>query len=294
MAPDVYQPPVSSAVPRLRLNSTQQDGAIVDGGWWPRSGDPAQELPGLLLALEDHRFPIHRLELGVTGWRDWPAFLLLTDRAIHLSWSLEFPPDLLVAIGPDDARTNLLVVPPNLSVFTARAALDLAALTTNTAHTSEIMDAAGLYLPPPRTTPEMDWESEGGRLYDGDDPPTSSPLRDGTRVAVQRESAGPDWTLIRVSGEIDLITAPDYLDRLLAMLHPGAGRVVADLSGVTFFSAAGVWLLAAGWNRAESVGADFRLAGPTASVRRILDLVGVRGLPPVHATVEGALTHERE
>src|SRR5690606_27795732 len=171
MAPYAYRPPPASAAPsaapRLRLNPALRHGAVLDGGWWPRSGEPAAELPGLIRALDGRRGPVQRIELGATGWRNRPDLLPVAGRSVRLSWSPEMPPDLLVAVGPGGSRTSLLVVPPGVNAFTARSALDLAALATNTADASEVMDAAILLPPPPRTEPESVWESEGGRLYEG-------------------------------------------------------------------------------------------------------------------------------
>ncbi|MFC7743659.1 DUF5994 family protein [Nocardiopsis composta] len=102
----------SSAAPRLRLNPALRHGAVLDGGWWPRSGEPAAELPGLIRALDGRRGPVQRIELGATGWRSRPDLLQAAGRPVRLCWSSEMPSDLLVAVGPGDARTRLLVVPP--------------------------------------------------------------------------------------------------------------------------------------------------------------------------------------
>jgi hypothetical protein len=44
--------PVPPARPRLVLQPDHAGPAPLDGGWWPRSADPAAELPGLVLALD--------------------------------------------------------------------------------------------------------------------------------------------------------------------------------------------------------------------------------------------------
>src|SRR5271170_59834 len=38
--------------PRLSLPPDRPGATLLDGGWWPRSADPAAELPGLILAIE--------------------------------------------------------------------------------------------------------------------------------------------------------------------------------------------------------------------------------------------------
>ncbi|MEV6820371.1 STAS domain-containing protein [Nocardiopsis dassonvillei] len=297
MAPFTQHPPTVAdtppSVPRLRLNSTPYRGAVLDGGWWPRSGDPVAELPGLVLALDAHRGTVHGLELGVTGWRARPSLLAVAGRAVHLSWSLDMPADLLVAVACNGSRTRLLVVPPGTGAFTASSALDLAALATNTARASEIMGVASTLPPPPRTAPETDWESEGGLLHEAEGPAQTSRRPRSTEAVLREEHTGSRQVLVRVRGEIDLATVPSYRDDLFDALRTDADRVVVDLSGVTFFSAAGVSLLAAAWIQAEALGMDLRLAAPSEQVRRVLGLLGTHELSPVYATTEEAMLDYR-
>jgi hypothetical protein len=63
--------PVPS-VPRLRLDPAGSRGTLLDGGWWPRSGDPAAELPGLIRAIDDRCGRVARLMLGPAGWDSQP------------------------------------------------------------------------------------------------------------------------------------------------------------------------------------------------------------------------------
>lgn len=288
MSAFTQRPPVVSdtppSIPRLRLNPIPHHDAVLDGGWWPRSGDPVAELPGLVLAIDERRGPVHLIGLGVIGWSHRPVLLAVAGRVIHLSWSLETPPDLLVAVGDNGARTRLLVVPPGVAAFTAWSALDLAILATNTKRAAEIMDVASLLPPPPRTPAETDWESEGGMLYDEE--------KGGPRVSRRSAvswGAHPGGTLVRISGDIDLATAPGYRTRLFEVLRDRGDRVVVDLSGVTFFGAAGLSLLAEARARAERTGIDLRLAAPSGRVARVLELTGTHGLPPVHTTVGEAM-----
>src|SRR6266702_4835624 len=47
--------PTPPATPRLRLQPDRPTYTLLDGGWWPRSADPAAELPGLILALDERQ-----------------------------------------------------------------------------------------------------------------------------------------------------------------------------------------------------------------------------------------------
>ncbi|WP_017572545.1 DUF5994 family protein [Nocardiopsis halotolerans] len=295
MAPFTHHPPAVSdtppSVPRLRLNAIPHRGAILAGGWWPRSGDPVAELPGLILALDDRRGPVHRLEMGVTGWRNRPDLLAVAGRAVHISWSPDMPPDLLVAVGRNGSRTRLLVVPPGVGAFTAWSALDLAALTTNTARASEVMDIASLLPPPPRTSVESDGDPESAWFHEDGVPPRTSVRRGTDAFALRVEPAGPKQVLVRISGEIDVTTEPERWDPLFDVFHTDADKVVVDLSGVSSCGSAGISLLTAARARAELVGMDLRLVTRSARVRWLLEHTGPYKLPPVHTTVEEALSH---
>ncbi|GAB3209682.1 STAS domain-containing protein [Marinactinospora thermotolerans] len=289
-----YPPAVSAtppSVPRLRLHPVPGHSSVLDGGWWPRSGNPVAELPGLVLALDEYRGTVQRLELSATGWRSRPELLEVAGRAIRLSWSLSTPSDLLVAIGSTGARTRLLVVPPGVNDFVAHSAMEIAAQTTNTDQAAQIMDTASLAPRPPLSSPETDWESEGGTLYAAGARnlgPASS-QRHSHRTSNRPRGVEPTPTVVRLSGEVDLYTVPQLRKRLFEALRPGAGLVAVDLSDVTFFGAAGIALLVAGQSQADRLGIDFRLAAPSPQTRKVLDITGMHACLPTHETLAEAL-----
>ena len=78
--------PAPPSRPRLRLQPDLSARTLLDGGWWPRSADPAAELPGLILAIDQRHGPITQVMLGRAGWDDSrPRRLRVPPRA---------PPDL--------------------------------------------------------------------------------------------------------------------------------------------------------------------------------------------------------
>ncbi|WP_394350370.1 STAS domain-containing protein [Nocardiopsis deserti] len=74
---------------------------------------------------------------------------------------------------------------------------------------------------------------------------------------------------------------------------PAPVPVVVDPTGVTFFGSAGISLMVGARVRARTPGVDPRLASPLVQARRLLEPVGTRDLPPVHATTEEALVDDR-
>jgi hypothetical protein len=167
----------SPPVPRLLLGSARSPGALLDGGWWPRSADPVAELPGLVLALQEYgppgdHGPISHIMLRVSDWDSRPDRLRiegvegLTDtRVVRLSWFDTLPAGLLTAISADGHRVDLLTVPPHTDENAAWAAMEQAAQTGNLPHTHDI-PASTTPATQTETAQESGWESEGGRLRD--------------------------------------------------------------------------------------------------------------------------------
>jgi hypothetical protein len=144
--------PVSPAPPamlRLRLQPDGPDYTLLDGGWWPRSADPAAELPGLVLALDERHSPVSKIMLGMADWDSSRPRRLRVDgpagrRVVRLGWFATMPAGLLTAIYADGHRTDLLVVPPEAGEQVAQAVMEQAAQAGNRSRTPVLLAAADL------------------------------------------------------------------------------------------------------------------------------------------------------
>ncbi|TDD87694.1 DUF5994 family protein [Actinomadura rubrisoli] len=169
------------STPRLRLRPAASPGAartVLDGAWWPRSADPSAELPGLILALQDHgpiddHRPVTHVLLRVDDWESRPRRLRIDGpadtRVVRLSWFDSLPAGLLTAIHADGRRVDLFTVPVSTTHAEAETAMELASQPANHLHTPDLL--AALTTPPGRADragtqndSEDAWESEGGRL----------------------------------------------------------------------------------------------------------------------------------
>jgi anti-sigma B factor antagonist len=101
--------------------------------------------------------------------------------------------------------------------------------------------------------------------------------------------------VLTVDGEVDLHTAPELLDAVVAALHPPGGgapvaAVVADLTGVVFLSSAGLGTLAALATRLGDDGVALRLvAGENKAVTRPWTAMHLGDLLPLHPDLPAAL-----
>ncbi|MBG0826637.1 STAS domain-containing protein [Planomonospora sp. ID67723] len=98
----------------------------------------------------------------------------------------------------------------------------------------------------------------------------------------------PPWTVCRVTGEVDVFTAPALRAHLLAALgKPGRG-VLLDLSAVTFMDASGLGVLVFVKRMLEAQEGTLRLLAPSAAVRRLLKAGGLAGQFPVSLDMAAA------
>ena len=91
-----------------------------------------------------------------------------------------------------------------------------------------------------------------------------------------RSQSHGDRTLMSVSGEIDLYTAPRLHSELAAALAGGGPvRLVVDMSGVEFCDSTGMNVLLSCLRQARERGGELELAAPRPAVRKILSVTGL-------------------
>jgi anti-anti-sigma factor len=96
------------------------------------------------------------------------------------------------------------------------------------------------------------------------------------------------YTIVTISGEIDIVSAPMLRERLLGLLRPHTSRIVIDLSGVTFYDASGLAVLVGASRRADQLGGVLRLAAPAPMTARVLRVTGLDSRFEIFSTVADA------
>ncbi|MBI4568280.1 MAG: STAS domain-containing protein [Planctomycetes bacterium] len=84
--------------------------------------------------------------------------------------------------------------------------------------------------------------------------------------------------LLRVSGYLDLGTAPDLEDAVNRELDDGYCDIVVDLSRVDYISSAGVGVIIRGVQDAREEGGNLVLLRPSKPVMNVLDTLGASRL----------------
>jgi hypothetical protein len=149
--------PSPSAGPRLLLQQDHAGPAPLDGGWWPRSADPAAELPGLILALDKLHGRVTRVMLGTADWNaSRPGRLQVSGagrRVVRLGWFGSMPAGLLTVIFAGGQRTDLVTIPARTREQDAAAAMGQAAQAGNREHAPAILAAISVLEEPAPSLP---------------------------------------------------------------------------------------------------------------------------------------------
>ncbi|WP_079403555.1 STAS domain-containing protein [Streptomyces sp. 3211] len=105
-------------------------------------------------------------------------------------------------------------------------------------------------------------------------------------IEVREAATGP---VLQVIGDLDYDTSAELRDLLADLpLKPGQ-RLVLDLARMEFCDSSGISALIAARNHAQSAGADIALAAVPANTLRVLRVVGLDQVFPLHPAVESAI-----
>lgn len=95
-------------------------------------------------------------------------------------------------------------------------------------------------------------------------------------MAITIRDAPQACTIVEVCGDVDISTAPDLRERLLAILNSRTlSRLILDLSKLEFMDSSGVAVIVNTERRARLLGRTVVLVAPQRPVSRVLQICGV-------------------
>ena len=97
----------------------------------------------------------------------------------------------------------------------------------------------------------------------------------------------PDAVVLKVGGEIDMMTAPAFENAVRQALGETPATLIVDLSGAQFFSSAGIAVLMLAHR--ESDGVALRVVASDHVVLRPLELTGLTDDLAIFPTLQAAL-----
>ncbi len=99
-------------------------------------------------------------------------------------------------------------------------------------------------------------------------------------------------TVISVSGEIDVYTAPSLRERLNELVASGHYDLVVDMEGVEFLDSTGLGVLVGGLKRVRSHDGTLRLVCAQEKILKVFRITGLTKVFPIHSTLEEALADQ--
>jgi Family of unknown function (DUF5994) len=152
---------------RIRLKPAHRSCGFVQGAWWPRSTELANELPSLLAALSLRVGPIDSVLYHETDWSPAPLSIKHQDDQVILSAHQELP-NVVSLFGPRFGRLDLLVVPPYTEPTHAYNVVTTAASVNDASTPNRLLGITRLAEDRLLSPIALErWESDGGAL-----PPT--------------------------------------------------------------------------------------------------------------------------
>lgn len=109
------------------------------------------------------------------------------------------------------------------------------------------------------------------------------------RIQITIEQATTDVTVLKLAGDLDLLTAGVLHDRLWPHLERSASTIVLDFTQVGFLGSAGLAELVAANDTATRGGMRLILVATSRTVLRPLEITGLRSVFQVCESLEAAL-----
>ena len=110
-------------------------------------------------------------------------------------------------------------------------------------------------------------------------------------LTLNEHPAGPDRTVVEVSGEIDVYTAPKLREALLSLVDSGTYRLVVDMSGVEFLDSTGLGVLVGGLKRVRAHDGAIDLVVTQGRILRIFKITGLSKVFSIYDSVDEALAN---
>jgi anti-sigma B factor antagonist len=95
--------------------------------------------------------------------------------------------------------------------------------------------------------------------------------------------------VIAVSGEVDLFTAPEFKQRVLAPIAEGIDRVIVDLTATTFIDSSSLGALIGAHRRLQQRGGLLVVACDSDAIAKTFRITGLDGVFTIVNSVQAAL-----
>lgn len=99
-----------------------------------------------------------------------------------------------------------------------------------------------------------------------------------------------EWTVLRVSGEIDVATAPKLREKIISLVGEGCLSIVVDLAAVDFLDSTGLGVLVGALKRVREHDGELRIACDEPRIVKVFEITGLTDVFGLHGTVDDAVS----
>jgi anti-sigma B factor antagonist len=110
-------------------------------------------------------------------------------------------------------------------------------------------------------------------------------------LTLNEHPAGPGRTVVEVSGEIDVYTAPKLREALLSLVDSGTYRLIVDMTAVEFLDSTGLGVLVGGLKRVRAHDGAIDLVVTQGRILRIFKITGLSKVFSIYDSLDGALAN---
>ena len=99
-------------------------------------------------------------------------------------------------------------------------------------------------------------------------------------------------TVVEVTGEIDVYTAPKLREQLAELVDSGRHDIVVDMQGVEFLDSTGLGVLVGGLKRIKQHDGSMNLVCTQERILKIFRITGLTKVFPIHDSVAAAVASD--
>ena len=97
------------------------------------------------------------------------------------------------------------------------------------------------------------------------------------------------WTVLAVSGEVDVATAPRLREQLVQLVNQGSHHLVVDLDAVDFLDSTGLGVLVGALKRVRMQDGELTLVCTQPRIVKVFDITGLSKVFTLHESVDAAV-----
>ena len=99
------------------------------------------------------------------------------------------------------------------------------------------------------------------------------------------------YSVLAVSGEVDVATVPRLREQLHGLVAEGNTRIVVDLDGVDFLDSTGLGVLVGALKRVRSSDGELSLVCTQPRIRKVFEVTGLTKVFTLYDTVDEAVAN---